>query len=222
MSMLPTVEKETGAAPAASIIWLHGLGADGHDFEPVIPQLKIGLPIRFIFPHAPVRPVTLNGGMPMRAWFDITDLDRDSSVDMQGIEDSCFAVVKLIEREIERGVLCENIVVAGFSQGGTIALRTALRYPQKLAGILGLSTYVPQRESLGRELSECNRHTPVFLAHGNMDPIVPPLSGDEARRWLLSKDYDVEWHSYPIPHAVCPEEIVHIRQWLKRIFEASD
>ncbi len=221
MSLLPTVEKETGASPAASVIWLHGLGADGHDFEPVIPQLSIGLPIRFIFPHAPVRPVTLNGGMPMRAWFDITDLDRDTSVDMQGIEDSCLEIVKLIEREIERGVLCENIIVAGFSQGGTVALRTALRYPQKLAGIMGLSTYVPQRDYLAREISDANRDTPVFLAHGSMDPLVPPLAGDEARRWLLSLDYSVEWHSYPMPHSVCPEEIGDIRQWLMRVLDAG-
>lgn len=222
MSLLPTVEKETGAAPAASVIWLHGLGADGRDFEPIIPQLSMGLPIRFVFPHAPVRPVTLNGGMPMRAWFDITDMDRNTSVDMQGIEDSCLEIVKLIEREIERGVLCENIIVAGFSQGGTVALRTALRYPQKLAGVMGLSTYIPQRDYLAREISDANRDTPVFLAHGSMDPMVPPLAGDEGRRWLLSQDYTVEWHSYPMSHTVCPEEIGDIRQWLMWVLDAGE
>lgn len=210
---------ETGEEPDASIIWLHGLGADGHDFEPIIPEMDLPeeAAFRFIFPHAPVRPVTLNGGTPMRAWFDIEALDRHARQDVAGIDASCDLMSELIERETERGIPGERIVAAGFSQGGAIALLTGLRHPRRLAGIMGLSTYLPLADRVENEARDANRDTPIFMAHGTQDPMLPPHLGEESRALLTRLGYRVDWHTYPMPHAVCPPEIQHIRKWLLRV-----
>ena len=214
--MLETVERETGAAPTASIIWLHGLGADGHDFEPIIPELRLpsSLSIRFVFPHAPVRPVTLNGGMPMRAWFDIVKIGLKQPRDKDGIQASRVEVEALIAREKQRGVAASRIVLAGFSQGGAVALYTALQHPDKLAGIMALSTYLPMGEDLDFTLEPANTHTPIFYGHGTQDPIVPIQLGEHTRNQLVQLGCPVTWHRYPMPHSVCAEEILHIRAWI--------
>ncbi len=215
--MLETVEVVTGHDPQRTVIWLHGLGADGHDFEPIVPQLSVHLPsTRFLFPHAPVRPVTVNGGIPMRAWYDIVAFDGQPPQDQEGIMDSRRGVERLIEREGERGVVPERIVLAGFSQGGAIALYTGLRLEKKLAGIMGLSTYLMMSATLAGERAVENARTPVFVGHGVYDPVVPLMAGQHAARTLAALDYEVEWHDYPMPHAVCPEEIEHIGAWLAR------
>lgn len=201
---------------AASIIWLHGLGADGHDFEPIVPELALpdSLRLRFVFPHAPRRPVTLNGGMEMPAWFDISALSREAPLDTEGFEATRQEIIKLIKRENERGVECRNIVLAGFSQGGAMALGTALQYPERLAGIMGLSTFLLRGETMHLDLAQANRNTPVFMAHGEQDPVVPLALGDQSRQWLADSGYRVEWRTYSMPHSVCMEEIADIRQWL--------
>jgi phospholipase/carboxylesterase len=213
------VEIETGRAPTGSVIWLHGLGADGHDFEPVVPELvrpgERGL--RFVFPHAPVRPVTLNGGYPMRAWYDIVALDRKAAEDEPGIRASQQAIGALIRRENERGIPSNQIVLAGFSQGGAMALFAGTRYPQKLAGIMGLSCYLLLGARLEAEHTAENQATPVFLAHGTQDPVVAPLLGEEASRRLQAAGYAVEWHTYSMPHSVSQQEISDIAGWLRRV-----
>jgi phospholipase/carboxylesterase len=217
--MLETVEVETGRQPAGSVIWLHGLGADGHDFEPVVPALvQPGeRPLRFVFPHAPARPVTINGGFVMRAWYDIVGIDRSSRQDEAGIRASDAAVRELIGRENERGMPTERIVLAGFSQGGALALFTGTRYAQRLAGIMALSSYMVLATSFEAERSVANRTTPVFMAHGTFDPVVDFSLGEETRRLMESCGHGTEWHTYPMPHAVCPEEIDHIAAWLRRV-----
>jgi len=216
--MLQTVEHSTGSPEAGSVIWLHGLGADGHDFEPIVPELVVDdLPLRFVFPHAPVRPVTLNGGIPMRAWFDLLGLDRSSTLDETGAAESVAGVHELVRRENERGIASERIVLAGFSQGGAVALRTGLRYPERLAGVLALSTFVPERWTVD-EPEAANRKTPVFVAHGSMDPLVPLRLGEATRDYLVRHDYPVEWKTYAMAHAVCPQEVDDIRDWLCRVF----
>ena len=215
--MLETVEVLTGENPEWAIIWLHGLGADGHDFEPLVPQLAARIPAaRFVFPHAPVRPVTVNGGIPMRAWYDIVAFDGQPPQDQEGISASRRGVEALIEREGERGIGPERIVLAGFSQGGAIALYAGLRLEQTLAGIMGLSTYLLMSGTLADERSQANARTPVFVGHGVYDPVVPLMAGQHVTRTLDSMGYDVEWHDYPMPHAVCPEEVQHIAEWLAR------
>lgn len=206
----------------ASIIWLHGLGADGHDFEPIVPELALpeSLRVRFVFPHAPLRPVTLNGGMKMPAWFDISALSREAPLDTEGFEATRREIIKLIERENARGVATENIVLAGFSQGGAAALGAALQYPEKLAGIMGLSTFLLRGETMQLEPSAANRDTSIFMAHGEQDPVVPLALGDESRQWLLDNGYSVEWQTYAMPHSVCMEEIADIRNWLLSVFES--
>ena len=213
---LPTVEVETGPEPKASVIWLHGLGADGHDFEPIVPELQLpaGLPLRFVFPHAPVRPVTLNGGMPMRAWFDIVKIGVNQPRDVQGMLASRAAVEELIARENRRGVPTARIVLAGFSQGGAVALFAGLQHPDKLAGIMALSTWLPAEEGLDLTLSSANLATPIFYGHGAQDPVVPLLLGAQTRNWLTQQGCVVSWHTYPMPHTVSMEEIMHIRAWL--------
>lgn len=215
-ALLPCVEVETGAQPQAAIIWLHGLGADGHDFEPIVPELKLQQAVRFVFPHAPVRPVTLNGGWPMRAWFDIIALDREAQRDLHGTEESRRAVEALIRRENERGIPTERIVLAGFSQGGALALHTGLRYPEKLAGIIGLSTFLHTFDSLQTEAAPANRATPIFMAHGSEDSVVMPARGMETYDRLQAFGYVIDWHEYPMAHAVCPEEIGDLAQWLQK------
>ena len=220
---LETVERETAPEPAASVIWLHGLGADGYDFDPIVPQLRLpgGPQLRFVFPHAPVRPVTINGGLAMRAWYDIVDLRPGAPQDAAGIRESAAAVEGLVRREMERGIPVSRIVLAGFSQGGAVALHAGLRYEDSLAGIIGLSTYLPLQDSFGAEASAANRGTPVFMAHGTLDPVVPSLAGESSSQFLLRHGYDVTYRTYVMPHAVCPEEIEDIRCWLGRALRES-
>jgi phospholipase/carboxylesterase len=195
---------------------LHGLGADGHDFEPLVPQLSWpGSPeIRFVFPHAPVRPVTLNGGMPMRAWYDILSLEgRDE--DRRGIVNSVNLCAALISRELERGIQPGRIVLAGFSQGGAIAAQLALRYPQRLAGLIALSTYLLFPDQLESQANKANSRLPVFVGHGDSDPVIPCSWGEDLAHRIESMGCPVEWHSYPMAHAVCPQEISDITTWLQ-------
>ena len=223
MKPLETVTVETGPAPSFSIIWMHGLGADGHDFEPLVPELiDKSLPaLRFVFPHAPVRPVTINNGYAMRAWYDILGIDRQSKQDEVGIRGSAAAVRALIEREKVRGVSADRIVLAGFSQGGAMALFVGLRYPERLAGIMGLSCYPVLASTLDAERQAANQQTPIFLAHGNFDPMVDIGLGKEGHKLLETRGYQVEWHTYPMPHSVSPEEIGAIAAWLRRVLPAT-
>lgn len=213
---LECVEVNPEAAPAASVIWLHGLGADGHDFEAIVPELRMpeALPVRFVFPHAPMRPVTINAGMVMRAWFDILDISTSRTVNMDDFRKSVGHLEALIEREIERGVASEHIVLAGFSQGGSVALHAGLCHPRPLAGILALSTYLPTADALARERSEANRQVPILMAHGTMDPMVSVAYARSGRDALVDGGYPVRWKTYPMQHAVCAEEIRDIRDWL--------
>ena len=214
---------DTGTNPAASIIWLHGLGADGHDFEPIVDELELPatLPVRFLFPHAPYRPVTINGGAVMRAWYDIALADRGFSQNERQIRESESHVAELIAGEQARGVDSRRVVLAGFSQGAAVALHSALRYPQPLAGVMALSMPIPLPEHLARELQPANATVPIFLAHGTADPIVPFALGEYARRLLTQLNLPVEWHSYAMAHSVCVQEIGDIRSWLLRILTAS-
>jgi phospholipase/carboxylesterase len=213
------IEVATGPNPVATIIWMHGLGADGHDFEPIVPELARpgDRPLRFVFPHAPVRPVTLNNGYQMRAWYDIIGLQRDAAQDEVGIRASHAIVEALIRRENERGIPSNKIVLAGFSQGGAMALYSGTRYPEKLAGIMGLSCYMLLGSRLADERSAANHATSIFLGHGSQDPMVSPLLGEATRRMLEAEGYSVEWHAYPMPHSVCPREVVDIAAWLRRV-----
>ncbi len=213
---LPAVEHETAADPRYSIIWMHGLGADGNDFAPIVPALvdPSWPPLRFVFPHAPVRPVTINNGMSMRAWYDIAAFDLNARQDEAGMRASIGEVETLIEREHTRGVPSERILLAGFSQGGAIALAAGLRHPQKLAGIIALSTYLPLHAALASERSAANAATPIFWGHGSADPVVILQRGVDSRDLLQSMGYALEWHTYPMAHAVCPEEIGDLRHWL--------
>jgi len=213
--LLETIEIETGSRPDAAVIWLHGLGADGHDFEPIVPELRLPqrLSIRFIFPHAPVRPVTLNQGMRMRAWYDILQLGGGRE-DEPGIRASQKAVEDLIAREGSRGIAPRRIVLAGFSQGGAIVLQTSLRYPERLAGTLALSTYLPLAGTLAAERSALNRDLPIFMAHGSQDPMIPIDRARFSRDALAALGYPVQWREYPMPHSVCLEELADIATWL--------
>ena len=214
---LEAVEVQTTSEPEVSIIWLHGLGADGHDFEPIVPQLAPVLPpARFVFPHAPIRPVTVNGGMPMRAWYDIMAFDATPPRDQEGIAASRRLVESLLAREQERGIDSRRIVLAGFSQGGAMALYCGLRLGRPLAGLMGLSTYLLMSGALESERAVANMETGLFMAHGTYDPVVPIMAGQHAAARLRGLGYEVEWHEYPMPHAVCPEEIGHVAGWLAK------
>jgi len=217
-----TVEVEPPARADASVILLHGLGADGHDFESLVPELRLPAapPVRWVLPHAPIRPVTINAGHRMRAWYDIAGLDRRSPQDEAGIRESAETLRALVARERERGVAADRIVVAGFSQGGAIALFGGLRQPERLAGILALSTYLPLHDRLEAEAHPANAAVPVFMAHGTLDPVVPPALGEASRALLQARGYDVEWHTYPMPHSVCAEEVEDVRAWLLRALPA--
>lgn len=224
--LLDTIEIETAPNPMASIIWLHGLGADGNDFVPIVRELDLAgaRAIRFVFPHAPMRPVTINNGYVMRAWYDVSygDLERKSrQADEAGVRASEAAIGKLIGREMGRGIASENIVLAGFSQGGAIALQTGLRYPQRLAGVMALSTYLPLAPTLVQEAAELNARTPIFMAHGTHDPVVPYTMGSDSRELLANLGYDVEWHDYPMQHSVCLEELQDIGAWLTRVLHPT-
>ena len=218
MSIPETVEVETAANPRGSVIWLHGLGADGHDFEPIIPELRLpgSLALRFVFPHAPVRPVTLNGGMAMRAWYDIISLDREGPVDEAGINESSVILGSLIEREKQRGIDRDRIVVAGFSQGGAIAINTVLQARGKLAGLLSLSAWLALPGAADGDGYDTS--LPVFMAHGQFDPMVPMQYGKSSAERLTEAGFDVEWHEYPMAHGVCPQEINDISRWLISIY----
>jgi phospholipase/carboxylesterase len=214
-----TIEVETGRTPTGTVIWLHGLGADGSDFEPVVPQLvrPDERALRFVFPHAPVRPVTINSGYAMRAWYDIVGIDRHSAQDERGIRASDAAIRELIRRENERGIPAGRIVLAGFSQGGAMALFSGTRYPEKIAGIMALSCYMLLAPQFQAERAPANQATPIFQAHGTQDPVVHPLLGEETRQLLEAAHYCVEWHTYPMAHAVCPQEIADIASWLRHV-----
>ena len=210
---METIEIETGPRPEASVIWLHGLGADGHDFEPIVPELRLSKAVRFIFPHAPVRPVTINSGMRMRAWYDIFQFGGGPE-DEKGIRESEGLLRNLIETEKSKGI--KKIMLAGFSQGGAIVLQAGLRYPERLAGIMALSTYLPISATLEKEKNQANQDLPLFMAHGAYDDIIPLRRAEQSKDLLVKSGYPVEWHTYPMPHSVCPEEIQDIRQFLLR------
>jgi phospholipase/carboxylesterase len=216
---LETIEIETAATPDAAIIWLHGLGADGNDFVPVVPEIvrRGERAWRFVFPHAPARPITINGGMRTRAWYDIIGFDRKATEDESGFRDSDSAVRRLIAREVERGIPVNRIVLAGFSQGGAVSLYTALRYPERLAGVMALSTYLPLARRLAAERAPANDGTRIFMAHGLSDATLPIGMGLESRDYLKALGFTVEWHQYPMAHAVCTAEIADIREYLFRV-----
>lgn len=202
-----------------SVIWLHGLGADGHDFEPIVAELGDALTrkVRYVFPHAPRIPVTINAGMVMRAWYDIADTNLANGADESGVRASARMLEGLIEEQLAEGLPSSRILLAGFSQGGAIALHTGLRYGKPLAGILALSTYLPLQETLRDEMQEANRNIPIFLAHGSQDPVIPLALSEHSRQLLTSLGYQVQCHTYPMPHSVCPEEIRDIAIWLEKV-----
>jgi phospholipase/carboxylesterase len=215
---LQTIEIETKPKPSHSVIWLHGLGANGNDFVPIIEELSLPpLGIRFVFPHAPMRPVTINGGFVMRAWYDIAYQDVVVKEDEQGLRQSQKMIEELIAKEESRGVPMSRIVVAGFSQGGVISLQTGLRQPKRLAGVMSLSAYLPLTSTIGKERNAANNDVPIFLGHGIADNIVPLPLGIASRDRLLKLGYDVDWHQYPMPHSVCAEELGDISAWLARV-----
>jgi phospholipase/carboxylesterase len=213
---LPAIEIETAPDPTASVIWLHGLGADGNDFVPIVPELKLPptLAVRFVFPHAPVRRVTINNGMAMRAWYDIAAADLNSRADLAGIRQSQAQLEALIEREKACGVAASRIVLTGFSQGGVVALHTAIRHQERLAGVIALSTYLVLVDRLADEAAAANRDLPIFMAHGTADPVVRFEWGDASHRALVANGYRVDWHAYRMEHSVCMEEIEAIGAWL--------
>lgn len=218
---LSTVNIKPTATHQYSVIWLHGLGADGHDFESIVPSLELNAEANthFIFPNAPVQSVTINNHLKMRAWFDILAVSLEKhTVDIAGIYHSSDLVVPLIQQEIDRGIAAENILLAGFSQGGAIALHAGLRYPKKLAGILALSTYMPTIEQLSSEGSEAAKSTPVFMAHGILDAVIAIEAGKSSYETLSSMGYKVEWHDYLMEHSVCAEEIAHISAFINSVF----
>lgn len=213
---LETLEIESGPDPRASIIWMHGLGADGNDFAPLAAEIELPVAVRYVFPHAPMMPVSINGGYVMRAWYDISDaaIRRE---DEAGVRASQQQVEALLAREKSRGSVANRIVLAGFSQGGAIALQTGLRHGERLAGIMALSTYVPLAERLAQEANPANRGVPIFMAHGSADPMIPFARAQASRDLLLQSGYAVEWNEYRMQHAVCPQEIAAIGAWLTRV-----
>jgi phospholipase/carboxylesterase len=218
--VLEAIEMQTAANPAHCVIWLHGLGADGHDFAPIVPEL--GLPraaaVRFIFPHAPMRPVTINNGYVMRAWYDILEPDLVRREDEAGLRASQALIETLIAREKSRGIKAANLVLAGFSQGGAIAFQAGLRHAERLAGIMALSTYLPIANTVAAERSAANQDVPIFMAHGTQDPVIVLARATSSRDQLAALGYNVEWYQYPMPHSVCPEEIRDIGLWLRKVF----
>jgi len=210
---MEAVEIETGSPPQGAVLWLHGLGADGHDFEPIVPELRLRKPVRFVFPHAPIQAVTINGGTQMRAWYDIFQFGGGRE-DEKGIRASQKLLEKLIEAQ---PVPPEKVILAGFSQGGAIVLQTALRYPKRLAGVMALSTYLPIAATLAGERSEANAQIPIFMAHGQHDDIIPVQRAQQSKGALEKLGYKIEWHDYPMPHSVCGEEVRDISAWLSKL-----
>jgi phospholipase/carboxylesterase len=221
MTNLDSIVLNTHEQPDTAVIWLHGLGADGNDFVPIADELKLPstLRVRYIFPHAPVRPITINQGYPMRGWYDITSLDVAGRDDAEGIMASSDAVGRLCDEQVSQGIRCNRIVLAGFSQGGAIALHQGLRHSQRLAGILALSCYLPRAVKLESEATAENRQTPVFMAHGLVDSVVAIEFGRQARNQLEQQCYPLEWHEYPMGHSVCADEITDIRRWLIELLD---
>lgn len=217
--LLPFVEHNPASAPDACVIWLHGLGDSGHGFAPIVPELKLPetMSVRFIFPHAPERPVTINGGMRMRAWYDIKSLDMNSRADLDGVIESANQVEKLIQSQIEQGIPASRIVLAGFSQGGVISLHLAPRFNQKLAGVLALSTYMCEPDRLTNEANDVNRNTPIMMAHGEQDNVVPVFLGNAAYKTLLENGFNVTWQTYTMQHNVCMQELNDISAWLQKV-----
>jgi len=220
MSNLETVIIETSQAIKQSVIWLHGLGADGHDFAPIVPELNMPN-TRFIFPHAPHQPITMNNGYEMRAWYDLYGLTLQTKQDEAGMRTMQKEIESLINNEVKQGIPANRIVLAGFSQGGAMAFFTGLRYPERLAGILALSTYVSLKEKLADEASLANRDIPIFMAHGTFDNVITLDTCKVSRDLLADLGYAIEWHEYPMPHSVCAEEIADISHFLKQVFCAE-
>jgi phospholipase/carboxylesterase len=218
---LEAIQQETGPDPQYCVIWLHGLGADGNDFAPIVPELRLpkSPAIRFLFPHAPMRPVTINNGFVMRAWYDILGTDLARKEDEAGVRASQSLVEALMAREKARGIPASNMVLAGFSQGGAIALQTGLRQADRVAGIMALSTYLPIAETVAAERAAANHNVPIFMAHGLQDPMIALPHARLSRDKLNQLGYAVEWHEYMMPHSVCPEEIRDIGIWLRKIFK---
>lgn len=221
-AIIAHIAQESGKNSKYSIIWLHGLGADGQDFVPVADELKLPVAVRYIFPHAPRRPVTINGGFVMRAWYDIRGNDISAEQDAVGIRDAQLSVEALIAQEIDRGISPQRIFLAGFSQGGAIALHTALRRSEPLAGILALSTYLPLADAAKREATTASRETPIFMAHGRQDPIIPCALGQASKAALLELGYAVAWHEYPMQHSVSDQELSDIEAWLTARIESLE
>lgn len=222
-ALLETVEHETGPSPAWTVLWLHGLGADGNDFAPIVPELvrKDWPALRFVFPHAPVRPVTINNGVPMRAWYDIRDMNLAQRADEAGVDQSVVQVEALIAREAARGVPASRLLLAGFSQGGAITLAAGVRRTEPLAGLIALSTYLPMPERLIGEVTVQAPSQPLFMAHGQFDPVVPYAGGDASARALRGKGFAIDWHAYPMAHQVCAEQIRDLGEWMGRRFVAG-
>ena len=226
--LLETVEHETGPAPAWTVLWLHGLGADGHDFAPIVPELVRNAwpPLRFVFPHAPMRAVTINNGMRMRAWYDIRNFSADElaggdRADSAGVIESIAQVEALVARESDRGIPANRLILAGFSQGGAVTLAAGLRRTEPLAGLIALSTYLPMAPQARADLEPHATQQPLFMAHGSQDPVVPPQAGERSAQVMRELGFEVEWHRYPMAHAVCPDEIRDLGDWLERRFAAG-
>jgi len=217
MSLLPAIEFETSSNPDSTVIWLHGLGADGNDFAPIVPELKLPaeLAIRFIFPHAPSIPVTVNGRFVMPAWFDILEMEIDRQIDINGLMASAMEINGFIDREIERGIDSRRIIIAGFSQGGAVAYQVVLSHKNTFGGLLAMSTYCATADTI--EYSESNKKIPILIQHGEHDPIVPELLGRKATTQLIKKGYSVSYQSYPMEHSVCPKQIDDISKWLQTV-----
>lgn len=222
-ALLDTIERETGPDPQWSVIWLHGLGADGNDFVPIVPELlRPDWPaLRFVFPNAPLRAVTINNGARMRAWYDIKDFDLANRADEQGVEESIVQVEALIAREAERGVPASRIILAGFSQGGAITLAAGLRRKVPLAGLVGLSTYLPAAHKAESWRADGAASQPLFIAHGTHDPVVPFAAGEQSAALMQRLGFNVSFHRYPMPHSVCAEEIADLGQWLSQRFATA-
>ena len=218
--LLETIEQETGPSPQWAVVWLHGLGADGHDFAPIVPELvRPGWPaLRFVFPHAPVRPVTINNGMRMRAWYDIVGMDFPTRADSEGVNQSVVQANALIEREQARGIPAQRILLAGFSQGGAIALAAGVRRATPLAGLIALSTYLPDAQAATAEKTQVATAQPVFMAHGASDPVIPVVYAEQSAQLLKTLGFNVDWHRYPMAHQVCAEELRDLGDWMTQRF----
>ena len=221
--LLESLEVETAPSPRAAVIWMHGLGADGYDFVDIVPALGLrDVPVRFVFPHAPMQPVTINNGMVMRAWYDVRgEIGGPRREDEAGVRASQARIEALIARERGRGIAAGRLVLAGFSQGGAMALHTGLRHPERLAGILALSCFLPLADRLAAEASAANRDVPIFMAHGVHDPLIPLARARQAHDILAGLGYRVQWHDYPMPHSVCDREVLDVGEWLAGVLRSA-